>query len=1057
MRLSTLWRPVALPLLALALVAPAGAQTLINETFTSTAFPPSGWATYETGTGSAVWTRVAVAGNGVAQSTFEDVASGRDIDWLVTPSLAPSAASPALTFKMFQSFTAPYGSIFRILVSTTSQTDASTFVELAEWDEATPCPGGTGAPPATRPATSNCSLSLAAYVGQTVFIAFQHDNDDGDNFNLDDVAGVPLNLGPAAIAVTPGGLNFGAAGVCTGLARTGTFAVQNSGGGTVNVLGAALSGSAAFTFGATQPTYPVAVAFGGSASVPITFNPAAGLTGPQNGTLTITYNVNGGATMTTDIELSGTSDAEGAGYVFRGAAATAGCENGAAAPSTDFVDITGHTQIAIPSANGTLDDGFFALDLTEAVPAFGAVRILGQNRTSLFVTTNGSVLLEFGVANFYGGAGVTGASTIQVGAMDLDLGGPTATPYDPADPAQFPVGIYYGLSDVDGVGGDELVITWFHAYDYLSPVYTDAAARYFTSQLIIYEGRANEEARFEMRFPDGEDGAGVPFRRNTAVAGGIESDAAVLVSELLAGESAIYLTGTGIGAGALYPGAAANGVRFQPEAQSVAAGQPGWRMMGAPVRAFTVGRLAEMNLVQSVTGQYPNFPFENLYTDYSGTAYVPAAGVAETLAPGQGFIWYLFDLDLDPTAPGPNQATDGTSQSYTLPMLLEATGAEAAITGGGVAVPLVTTGDGFNLVANPYRDDLDVSALGSFATGGTLISSVPQVWDPNVGAMGSYITVSGSVATWQGFFIQNGTATSLLVPTNARNTTGTFLGRSGSLYSNAVTANPARLAFELTGTDAATGQTTVDRAATLVFSETGADDWDLLDASKLAPLANTYATVAFQGELDGVANLRAQESRADDAASFDVPLVVDAVGTAPSLTLAWGDLSALPATWRLELRDLVTGATVDLRTQASYTFDQTAEAARGLAPEALVARTTVAAQMRAADAARFVLHVETGLVVAGETGVPTAFALAAPAPNPTASSAAIAFDVPASSSVSVQVYDLLGRRVATLAQGEVAAGRHTARLDAALLAPGVYVVRMEAGTFSATRRVTVVR
>ncbi len=1050
-----------LPLLLLALAAPASAQN-INETFTSTAFPPGGWATFETGGGSTPWIRGGTAGQGFALAQFEPASGGvNDIDWLVTPNLAPAAGTSSLTFKMWQSYGTNYGDIYRILVSTTSQTDPAAFTQVAQWNEITACPGGTGAPPAARPTASNCTLNLSAYAGQTVYVAFQHETDDGDNFNLDDVAGVPLNLGPAAIAVSPGGVNLGAAGPCTGLSRSVTVAVQNSGSGTVNVTAATLSGSSAFTLGTPAPTFPAALTFGGTFNVPIVFNPAAGQTGPQNGTLTITYNLNGGASMTTTVALSGTSDAEGAGYVFRGASATAACTNGAAAPGTSFVDITGHTQLITPTS-GSLDDGFFALDLTTAVPSFGSVRILGQNRSSLFVTTNNSVILEGGIPNFYGGP-TAGVSTLQVGAMDLDIGdffrtgAPTGTPaelYDTADPGQFPVGIYYGLSNVDGVPGDELVITWYHNYDFGSQGYDNAAARYFTSQLIIYKGRANEEARFEMRFPDGVDGAGVPFRRNTAVAGGIDSDAAVLIGEALAGESAIYLLGTtGFGAGTLYPATGGNGVRFDPEAQSIAMGQAGWRMMGAPVRAFTVGRLAEMNLVQSVTGQYPDFEADNLYTDYDGTStgsgYVPATSVANVLDPGQGFIWYLFNQDITP-----NPANDGggTSRSYTLPMLLEATGAEPVVTGGGVSVPLVTTGGGFNLVANPFRDDLDVSTLGSWATGGTLLSGVPQVWDPNVGASGSYVTVSGSVSTWQGFFIQNNTATTLNVPTNARNTTGTFLGRDGSLYSDGA----GRLAFELSGTNAA-GGTTIDRAATLVVSETAVDGWDLLDASKLAPLANAYATLAFQGELGGEPNLKAQESRPAAATAFDIPLVVDAVGTAPSLTLSWDGLDALPATWAVELRDLVTGVRVDLRAQTSYAFDQAAEPARDLAPATLLGRTTVAAQAKAGSTPRFVLHVTTGRTTATEGDAVTEFALAAPAPNPTAGAARVAFALPTASDVTVVLYDLLGRRVATLAEGQMAAGRHEARLDAGALAPGVYVVRMQAGTFAATQRVTVVR
>ena len=71
-----------------------------------------------------------------------------------------------------------------------------------------------------------------------------------------------------------------------------------------------------------------------------------------------------------------------------------------------------------------------------------------------------------------------------------------------------------------------------------------------------------------------------------------------------------------------------------------------------------------------------------------------------------------------------------------------------------------------------------------------------------------------------------------------------------------------------------------------------------------------------------------------------------------------------------------------------------------------------------------------------------------------AGAAVISFDVSEASAVSVAVFDLPGRRVGVLAQGATAAGT---------LAPGVYVVRMSAsdgggaGTFSAVRRVTVVR
>ncbi|MEM6784236.1 MAG: T9SS type A sorting domain-containing protein, partial [Bacteroidota bacterium] len=64
----------------------------------------------------------------------------------------------------------------------------------------------------------------------------------------------------------------------------------------------------------------------------------------------------------------------------------------------------------------------------------------------------------------------------------------------------------------------------------------------------------------------------------------------------------------------------------------------------------------------------------------------------------------------------------------------------------------------------------------------------------------------------------------------------------------------------------------------------------------------------------------------------------------------------------------------------------------------------------------------------------------------------------AEAAVSVQVYDLLGREVATLADGRIEAGTHTMMLDGRGLPSGVYVVRLETGAGTVqTQRVTLLR
>ena len=82
-------------------------------------------------------------------------------------------------------------------------------------------------------------------------------------------------------------------------------------------------------------------------------------------------------------------------------------------------------------------------------------------------------------------------------------------------------------------------------------------------------------------------------------------------------------------------------------------------------------------------------------------------------------------------------------------------------------------------------------------------------------------------------------------------------------------------------------------------------------------------------------------------------------------------------------------------------------------------------------------------------------------PNPTGGAATVRLDLPAPADVRVAVYDVLGRRVATLASGALGAGAHALPFDAAPLAPGVYVVRAEVGGAGGVgvlvRRVTVAR
>jgi hypothetical protein len=89
---------------------------------------------------------------------------------------------------------------------------------------------------------------------------------------------------------------------------------------------------------------------------------------------------------------------------------------------------------------------------------------------------------------------------------------------------------------------------------------------------------------------------------------------------------------------------------------------------------------------------------------------------------------------------------------------------------------------------------------------------------------------------------------------------------------------------------------------------------------------------------------------------------------------------------------------------------------------------------------------------------PATHALSAPVPNPSTGRAAFTLEVAETQAVRVEVLDALGRHVATLHDGPLAAGAaHRLTLDGSSLPTGVYAVRAVGETFSDARTLTLTR
>jgi hypothetical protein len=109
-----------------------------------------------------------------------------------------------------------------------------------------------------------------------------------------------------------------------------------------------------------------------------------------------------------------------------------------------------------------------------------------------------------------------------------------------------------------------------------------------------------------------------------------------------------------------------------------------------------------------------------------------------------------------------------------------------------------------------------------------------------------------------------------------------------------------------------------------------------------------------------------------------------------------------------------------------------------------------------------ILVIDPATSVESHGRVPAEFRLHESIPNPASLAATIRFDLPAPSPVSLRIFDVTGRLVRTLVQTRQGEGQHRVHWDGrddtgGEVGAGVYFYRLEAGEYTATRRLVLLR
>jgi hypothetical protein len=89
--------------------------------------------------------------------------------------------------------------------------------------------------------------------------------------------------------------------------------------------------------------------------------------------------------------------------------------------------------------------------------------------------------------------------------------------------------------------------------------------------------------------------------------------------------------------------------------------------------------------------------------------------------------------------------------------------------------------------------------------------------------------------------------------------------------------------------------------------------------------------------------------------------------------------------------------------------------------------------------------------------LPEGYSLEQNYPNPFNPVTTMSFCLPSQAFVSLKVFDTLGREVSILLEEELPAGTYVQRWDAEALTSGVYFCRLQAGSFTETRKLILQR
>jgi len=370
----------------------------------------------------------------------------------------------------------------------------------------------------------------------------------------------------------------------------------------------------------------------------------------------------------------------------------------------------------------------------------------------------------------------------------------------------------------------------------------------------------------------------------------------------------------------------------------------------------------------------------------------------------------------------------------------------SAVIDTGTVNPVSNLVDGrFFMVGNPYLStfDWDSTAVSKTNLSNTIYvydaaGSVWRTWNGTAGDANE-----GEVAPFEGFFIQGmGGSGSLSIGEGA-------ISDPAKEFRRQIPADPKILKIQ-----AEAGDFTAN--AWLSFQQGGELGRDAFDALALQSLGSAWLRLATVA--DNRDELTINALPVNHADELRIPLLMSGLSVdAETVHLSFEGLDDFTG-WSIAINDRNTEQVTEVTGDGTIPLPFEQVQAKEVAQPGLP--TPAAVKAKAEDSHRFELVLTPSAPVNNElvSARPTRTELDQNYPNPFNPVTTINYSIPRQSSVRLEVFDLMGRKVATLVEREtMQPGHYQVRFDASKLASGMYLYRLRAGNRILTKKLTLIK